>query len=821
MGNKPTCQELKQKIRQLEKKVHERKGAESALKDYIAYQSVLSVLRGVGPEQSEEVLLQAFLSEIVKQYGFCMSWYGQYSSGKIRPTLSAGRVDRYLDNLVLEIREPTSPDAQCAMSQAVLNAAPFTYADLQKDEGFRQWRDYAIALGYRSNLALPLEVEGQVEGGVMVYADTPKAFPEKRIQHLQFLTREVGCILRGRRIREKLDEALRKSEQRYRTLVETSHDIIFIVDLKGNFLFTNKAFEAILGYSDKDREKINGFDLVHPEDLDHVRKRFAGLIEGRKESNLEYRYRIKEGSYIHVLTNASPVFDSQGKVISAFGIARDITELKQAEKALRKAHDELEQRVEERTIELTRINEQLKLEIHERKQAEEALRVADRAVAASINGIAFAEFGGDLTYVNKAFLEMWGYDSDHEVLGRPAVGFWEVQEGALKVIESLRNTGGWIGELVAKKKDGFLFNAQVSASMIKDASGKPTFMMASFLDISERKRLEKALELQLGLEQVVATVSTRFINLAPNKIDDGINHALETIGVFSEVDRSYVFLVYDNGKRMNNAYEWCAEGIEPQIDNLQGLSTDMVPWWMDKLNRFENIHIPCVADLPAEASYEKGILQSQGIQSLIVVPMVYGGSLLGFIGLDSVRVEKIWPEESITLLQLIAEIFVNALERKRAEEALRESNEALKAQTHSLKQVNTALNVLLERREKDKTELEEKVVSNVKEMILPYIESLKNTSLHTKQMTCVSILESNLKEIVSPFLRKLASEYFGLTPKEIQIAGLIKQGKTTKEIAEFLGVSTRSVQFHRHNIRAKLGLKNRQVNLGTYLLTVF
>ncbi len=159
-------------------------------------------------------------------------------------------------------------------------------------------------------------------------------------------------------------------------------------------------------------------------------------------------------------------------------------------------------------------------------------------------------------------------------------------------------------------------------------------------------------------------------------------------------------------------------------------------------------------------------------------------------------------------------------ERKRAEEALRQRKEELKAQAQNLVEVNTALKVLLKRREEDKTELEEKILSNVKELVLPYIKALRNTRLDVNQIAYAGIIESHLNNIISPFLQRLSSKYLGLTPREIQVAGLIKEGKITKEIAGLLNVSQRAVEFHRENIRAKLGLKNKKANLRSYLLSL-
>jgi PAS domain S-box-containing protein len=516
MVHRTTSEEFEQKVKQLEKKVQDLKSVEDALKDYIAYQSVLSIVRGIGPEQPEEMLFQTFLSETVKQYGFCMSWYGQYSSGEIRPILSAGRVDRYLDNLVLEIREPTSPDAKCAMSQAILRGAPFTYADLQRDEGFRQWRDYALELGYRSNLALPLEVDVQVEGGFMVYAYTPNSFPEERIERLQLLRLEISSILSGRRIRQK------------------------------------------------------------------------------------------------------------------------------AEEALQRARDELETRVEERTAELIKANQKLKGEIEERKRGEVALRESE-----------------------EKYRELFEMESD-----------------AIFLIEN---------------STGSILEVNQAASVL-------------YGDRREELLQKKNTDLSSESEDTRAATQER---------------------------RTYVPVRYHRKK----------DNIVFPVEITARHFT-----WQER-----EVHIAAIRDIT---------------------------------------------------------------ERKRAEEALQKREVELEAQSNQLQEVNTALKVLLKQREEDRSDLEGKVLSNVKQLVSPHLQRLKKSRLDTNQRSLLSILESNLDNIVSPFTSKLSSKSVCLTPMELRIADLVKEGKTNKEIGEILCLSPYTVKSHRYNLRNKLGLKNKKINLRSHLLSL-
>ena len=173
--------------------------------------------------------------------------------------------------------------------------------------------------------------------------------------------------------RDLLGLNAQEPESNYRNLVELSIDMIFTVDLSGNFLFVNPAFEKNLGYSKDEAQNLNGFALVHPEDLKRVKEQFSKLINGENVNNLEYRYKKKDNSYINILNNAAPLFNSHKRVIAAFGIAHDITVFKKIEEELRKTQGNLVKQVETQTAELRKYNELLNLEINERKRINELL----------------------------------------------------------------------------------------------------------------------------------------------------------------------------------------------------------------------------------------------------------------------------------------------------------------------------------------------------------------------------------------------------------------------------------------------------------------
>ncbi len=183
--------------------------------------------------------------------------------------------------------------------------------------------------------------------------------------------------------------------------------------------------------------------------------------------------------------------------------------------------------------------------------------------------------------------------------------------------------------------------------------------------------------------------------------------------------------------------------------------------------------------------------------------------------------ERVWIAWSNTPLRFgdsveIISVGNDITERKRIEDTLRNRELQLHENTQHLEAVNSALKALLDQREVEKRSIEETMLLNLKKLVFPYLDNLESCNLNKKGKTYLNIIRSNLEDLISPISKSLFAKYLDFTPAEIHVADYIRQGKTSKQISNEMNVSTSSVSFHRYNIRRKLGLLNRQINLTTY-----
>jgi len=445
----------------------------------------------------------------------------------------------------------------------------------------------------------------------------------------------------------KINVALRESEERFRGTFEQAAIGIAHVSTEGRFLRINKRFCDIVGYRKEEMLKHTFQDITHPDDLDIDLEYVFQMLSGKiKTYSMEKRYFRKNGSIVWVNLTVSLVRESSGKPKYFISAVENINKQKQAEQALKEAHDKLENRVKERTQELIELNQQLRREIADRKKTEEALSLSEERYRSL-------------------------FKNNHSVM------------------------------LLIDPENGDLVDANPAA--------------VSF-------------------------------------------------------------------------YGWTYEElISKKITNINMFTEKKVFQEIEKAKKEQRKHF-----------YFQHSLKSGEIRDV----EVYSGPI------------KVHGRE------LLYSIIHDITKRRQAELSLTEKRKELENKTHELEEVNAALKVLLKQRDEDKKEFEEKVIANVKNLVFPYVEKLNNSRLNDRQTVYLDIIKSNLEEVIAPFLHRLSSKYSDLTPSEIQIAGLVKDGKTTKEIAELLNSSTDAIDFHRYNLRKKLGLRNRKTNLRSYLLSL-
>jgi len=287
--------------------------------------------------------------------------------------------------------------------------------------------------------------------------------------------------------------------------------------------------------------------------------------------------------------------------------------------------------------------------------------------------------------------------------------------------------------------------------------------------------------------------------------------------------------------------------VNPQLTNILGYDVDEVvgktPFHLmpqEEAQRVKSIFNNIVAERKPLKALENINIHKDGHHIILEtsgVPVFDAdGTFKGYRGIDRDitkrkraeeelkkaydRLEMMVVERTHELTETNKQLKNKILEQAETEKELKQREDELRIKTVNLEETNTALRVLLKKREEDKSDIEEKILDNVKELVLPYLEKIKKNISDSRTDSYLHILESNLNDITSSFSFKMTSKYLNLTPTEIQVANLIKHGSNTKEIAEVLCLSTSTIGFHRKNIRKKLGIKNKKTNLRTQLISL-
>lgn len=251
--------------------------------------------------------------------------------------------------------------------------------------------------------------------------------------------------------KNRIEGELKESREWLATTLSSIGDAVIATDQRGNITFINAVAEEITNWKKEkiiDKPLINIFKLIDAKTGKDLENPITKVLNTSKMVDLpdQCLLVLEDGSQKAIELNLSPIKPEKGQVVGVVMVFRDITE---------------------------------------RKAIEEAMKIKDIAMESSINAIAITDLNGCLTYINRSFLRLWGYSHEDEVLGKPAIEFWHMEDKATEIIEGLNDRESWIGELIATRRDNTNFEVQFSATMVMDEYNKPVCMLASFVDISE------------------------------------------------------------------------------------------------------------------------------------------------------------------------------------------------------------------------------------------------------------------------------------------------------------------------------------------------
>jgi PAS domain S-box-containing protein len=441
----------------------------------------------------------------------------------------------------------------------------------------------------------------------------------------------IRGVMRDTTDRRRAEEALRESAENFRALSENAHDGIVIVDGGGRFVYANRRFSEISGYDLDELLEMSMGTLIHPDYVSQMMEILRERIAGEEASN---QYEVagirKDGVMVPVeFTAARTTWHGSPAVM---GVVRDITERKQVDEALRLAEFSLDH------------------------ASISAFWMGPDARFIYVNDAACQKLG----YTREELLSMAVFDIDPNFPKEVWADHWE----------DVKTRGSFTIESVHQAKDGTRFPVEITVNYMEFEGREYNFAFAR--DITARKRTQDALEERLRFESLTAELSAAFINLPAGKIDEEIDSGLQRLLEHLGIDRATVIELAEETGRLRVTHSVAAPGFEPTRPLVE---MPEFSWGVQQIRNGKIIRYSRVEELPDEAEFEKKHFLKEGPKSNVTIPLMVGGTILGGVAFGTLRAEREWSDEMVQGLQLVGQIIASALVRKRADQALRKSEQ--------------------------------------------------------------------------------------------------------------------------------------------------
>jgi len=378
---------------------------------------------------------------------FKLAWIGTVDekTGDVDPVSYSGDGGGYLELLDISI-SPEKPGSRGPVGVALREKRHVVRNDIEHDGVVLPWHTEALKRRFRSSAAFPLMNADRTYGVICFYSSEARFFDEQEVALLRELSSDISYSIENIELDEKHKE-LSKDRDR---MFNYSLDMLSIIGFDSYLKQINPAWSKILGWTNEELLAKPFLEFIHPEDLGPTTEFAAGLARGKAVYSIENRCRCKNGTYKWLSWNCVPLVEEK----MVFAVTRDITN---------------------------------------QKQSQEQLLVRNAAIESSMSAIGLADMDGKVFYINAAFLNLWAYDHIHDVIGKDISEFSMSAERLQGAIATMKAGKGFFGESKGVKKDGTTFDFQISANIVKSERGEPICIMASFMDITERKRAEEKL----------------------------------------------------------------------------------------------------------------------------------------------------------------------------------------------------------------------------------------------------------------------------------------------------------------------------------------